>query len=348
MTPAFGRAKQQLFQPFRFSRWWRLALTSLLAGELGSGGNWGNQFNWNGAGRSGKGHGNDLFLLAAPAWGDWHDYLPVIVAAMISLALLVVIFMYISSVFRFILFDSVLRERVRIREGWRRWQDPGGRFFLWQIGFAAVSITLLGLVVGLPLLVAWRGGLFDHAQEHVAALILGGLVMLFLTVVLVILGALVGVFTKDFVVPLMALEEMSAIEAWRRLLPMLQAEKAPCAGYLGMKILLAIASGIVFGILSLLALLIVLIPLVILGVAGGVLAAALGLTWNPLTIALAVVVGAAVLFGLFWIVALVSVPSVVFFQSYTLYFFGARYARLGTMLAPPTPPAPPATAPAPA
>jgi hypothetical protein len=45
-------------------------------------------------------------------------------------------------------------------------------------------------------------------------------------------------------------------------------------------------------------------------------------------------------------VTLVSVPSVVFFQSYTLHFFGSRYARLGAMLAPPAPPAPPATAPA--
>jgi hypothetical protein len=55
-----------------------------------------------------------------------------------------------------------------------------------------------------------------------------------------------------------------------------------------------------------------------------------------------------VLFGLFWVVALVSVPSVVFFQSYTLHFFGARYARLGAMLTPPAPPAPPATIPTPA
>jgi MFS family permease len=346
MTPAFERAKQQLFQPFRFSRWWRLALTSLLAGELGSGGNWGTQFNWRDSGHSSK--GNDLFLLAAPSWENWREYLPVIVAAMISLILLMVILMYVSSIFRFILLDSVLRERVRIREGWRRWEVCGGRFFLWQIGFATVSITLLGLLVGLPLLYAWRSGLFDHAKEHVGALILGGLAMFFLVALLVILGALVGVFTKDFVVPLMALEELGPLEAWRRLLPMLKAEKGPYAGYIGMKILLAIASGILFGILSFIALLMVLVPLVIVGIAVGVTATRLGLTWNPLTIAVTGLVGAVALFGLFWLVALVSVPSVVFFQSYTLYFFGARYARLGAMLAPPAPPAPPAAVPAPA
>jgi hypothetical protein len=40
---------------------------------------------------------------------------------------------------------------------------------------------------------------------------------------------------------------------------------------------------------------------------------------------------------------------VVFFQFYTLHFFGSRYSRLGAILSPPAPPAPPPTAfPAPA
>jgi MFS family permease len=346
MTPAFERTKQQLIQPFRIWRWSRLALTALLAGEMGSGGNWGRLGDLGGPHRSNK--GNDLFLLAAPPWADWHDYLPVIAAAVISAMLLMVIFIYVSSVFRFILFDSVLTERVHIREGWRRWHDRGGRFFLWQIGFSAVMITLVGLVVGLPVLSAWRGGLFDHPNEHVGALILGGFLMLFVGGALLIASALVGVFTKDFVVPLMALEELSAIEAWHRLLPMLKSEKGSYAGYIGMKIVLAIASGILFGILSVIALLLALVPLAVLGILAAALVAALGLTWNPLTVVLAVLLGAVVGFGLLWVMALVSVPSVVFFQSYTLYFFGSRYARLGAILAPPAPPPPPAMIPVPA
>lgn len=349
MTPAFERTKQQLFQPFQFWRWSRLAVISLLAGELGGGGGGGGgpHGNWNiPAARQGR---HDLVSLAAGPWGDWHTWLPVIVALVLFVMILGIMFMYISSVFRFILFDSVLRERVRIREGWRRWQECGGRFFLWQIGFSLVMLALLGIVIGLPVLFAWRSGLFHNASEHVGTLVLGGLLLFFLLFFLAIAGAVVGVFAKDFVVPLMALEELSAMEAWRRLLPMLKAEKTPYAGYIGMKILLAIAAGILFGILTLIVMLIVLVPLGIVGVAIVAAAAAMGFTWNPLTIALAVLAGAAALFGLFWIAALVSVPSVVFFQSYTLYFFGARYGRLGTILTPPAPPAPPlAAAPVPA
>jgi MFS family permease len=341
MTPAFERTKQQLFRPFRFSHWWRLALTALLAGEMSSGGNWGNSGNWNVPGRAGK--GKDFFLLAAPPWMEWHDYLGVIVAVVALGLLLGVVFIYISSVFRFILFDSVLTERVRIGEGWRRWQDRGGHFFLWQIGFSAVTLTLVGLVIGLPLLYAWRTGMFKNGAEHWGAFLLGGFLMLFLGGALLISAALAGVFTKDFVVPLMALEDLGALEAWRRLLPMLKSEKGSYAGYIGMKIVLAIGSSILFGILSLLALVLVLIPLAILGIVVAALVVALGLTWNPFTIILAVLVGATVLFGLVWMMTLVAVPSVVFFQSYTLHFFGSRYPRLGAMLAPPAPASPDAT-----
>jgi hypothetical protein len=38
INPAFQHAKQQLFQPFHFAQWPRLAFVGLLAGEMGSGG----------------------------------------------------------------------------------------------------------------------------------------------------------------------------------------------------------------------------------------------------------------------------------------------------------------------
>ena len=66
--------------------------------------------------------------------------------------------------------------------------------------------------------------------------------------------------TKDFVVPQMALEGIGAMEGWRRLWPMIQAEKGGYAGYVGMKIVLAIGAGIVIGIVSVILALVVAIP----------------------------------------------------------------------------------------
>ncbi|HXZ29045.1 MAG TPA: hypothetical protein VEG08_13715, partial [Terriglobales bacterium] len=77
----------------------------------------------------------------------------------------------------------------------------------------------------------------------------------------------------------------------------------------------------------------------------------LGLSWNPLTIAVAVVLGGLALLALLWLIAMINVPAAVFFEAYPVLFLSARYPRLDALLhpaPPPAPPAPPAPAPAPA
>jgi hypothetical protein len=60
-----------------------------------------------------------------------------------------------------------------------------------------------------------------------------------------------------------------------------------------------------------------------------------GATWNPLTIALTVVAGGAVLLLLIAVTAVISTPAMVFFQAYSIHFFGSRYPALGALLSPP-------------
>ena len=49
---------------------------------------------------------------------------------------------------------------------------------------------------------------------------------------------------------------------------------------------------------------------------------------NLYTITLAVVVGTLLIFALLYVLSLVSVPAVVFFPAYSIYFFAARYPAL--------------------
>lgn len=147
--------------------------------------------------------------------------------------------------------------------------------------------------------------------------------------------ALVHVLTKDFVVPQMALEGIGAIEGWRRLWPMMKAEKGGYAGYVGMKIVLAIMAGIVIGIVGVILGLMIAIPTAALSVVAVLTGKSVGLTWNALTITVAVVVG-CVLFAVFmYLIALIAVPAIVFFPAYSIYFFAARYQALGLVLNPP-------------
>jgi hypothetical protein len=68
---------------------------------------------------------------------------------------------------------------------------------------------------------------------------------------------------------------------------------------------------------------------------------AAGLTWNLYTITLAVVVGAIALFSLLYVISLISVPAVVFFPAYSIYFLASRYPALDALLHPKAPPAMP-------
>ena len=73
-------------------------------------------------------------------------------------------------------------------------------------------------------------------------------------------------------------------------------------------------------------------------------AVGMGLAWNVFTITLAIVVGSVFLLTLFYAIALISVPVIVFFPAYSIYFFAARYPLLGNLIYPPPsqpPPLPP-------
>jgi len=124
------------------------------------------------------------------------------------------------------------------------------------------------------------------------------------------------------------------------LLSALRAEKGGYAGYIGMKIVMAIGAGIVLGIISMVVFLAILIP-----IGGAALAAifagkAAGLSWTFYTIALAVIVGCIAFALLFFVASLISVPAIVFFPAYAIYFFAPRYPALAQLLWPQPPPSP--------
>jgi hypothetical protein len=135
----------------------------------------------------------------------------------------------------------------------------------------------------------------------------------------------------------MALENIGVMEGWRRLWSMMQAETGAYAAYLGMKIVLAIVASIAIGAATLILGLIFVVPSVVFGIPAVLTGKTAGLTWNAHTIALAVVLGCILLATFLYLVSLISVPAIVFFPAYSLYFFAARYPRLSAALYPATP-----------
>lgn len=261
-----------------------------------------------------------------------------LIAALIVIGIgLVVLFTYISSVMRFILFDSIVARECHIRAGWTRRKEPGFRLFVWRLWFMLATLVALFLVVGIPLWRVWVLGWFTHASDHVLGFVLGGIALFFVFLALVILVAVINVMTKDFVVPQMALENIEVMEGWRRLWEWIKSEKGGYAGYIGIKIVLAIGAAIALLIVTVIAMFALVVIMGLIGVAAFFGGKAAGWTWNPYTIALAVVLGCAALALLIFVAALISVPVIVFFPAYSIYFFAPRYSPLASLLRPPAP-----------
>ena len=332
ITLAFQHTKRQLLQPFRFWQWTRLALVGLLAGETSSGGcNVPTNFNFP---QNSGGHSRQL-LEFGPRSIDPRLYAGLIAELVVTALVIGVILIYVSSVMRFILFDSVLAKQCHIRLGWSRRQGAGWKYFLWQLAYAFLTLAGMVVLLGIPAGIAFALGWFTAPREHVLGLVLGGIVWFFLMMIFFLAVSVIHLLTKDFVVPQMALEDIGAIEGWRRLWPMLQSEQGGYTVYVLMKIVLAIGAGIVIGLVSLIVALVVAIPTVGLGLVAVLTGKSAGLTWNALTITVAVVVGCVLLAAFMYLLALIAVPAIVFFPAYSIYFFAPRYRALSLALYPP-------------
>jgi hypothetical protein len=154
--------------------------------------------------------------------------------------------------------------------------------------------------------------------------------------------AVISTLMKDFIIPIMALDNFTLGDSWSALWRVIASEPGAWAGYLGMKLVLALVGGIAMAIASVIALLpailVMALPvgfLIVMGVvsikAGGTAAAITLFSAAGLLVA-----GCVLLLTMF-----VSAPFTVFFASYAFYFFGGRYPKLGALLEPqPTPVAP--------
>jgi hypothetical protein len=330
ITPAIEHTRQQLFQPLRIGQWTKLAFVGLLAGELGA-----NGFNRSNFTPPSHGGGPPHFPTTL---GIDHAVLAALIAAVLIAGFAIgIILLYVGSVMRFVLFDSVVMRECHIRWSWSRRLSPGWRYFVWKLLYSVLALAGIALLVGFPVALAFAKGWIREPKEHLPPLILGGIVILIVLFIFVVATAVIFVLTKDFVVPQMALEDIDVMEGWRRLWAMMQAEMGTYAAYILMKIVLAIIVGIIIGIATVILGLILAIPSIGLGILAVVAGKTAGLTWNAHTIALAVVIG-CILLGIFlYLVALVSVPAIVFFPAYSIYFFAARYPRLSAVLYPASP-----------
>jgi len=355
ISPALARTKQLLFEPFRFGFWARLAVVALITGEAGGGGSGGGRLPNLKQNRDGDDHLGNLWLthwsgkwhgagrlFSESGWEQIQPYTGWILFGAALLLALLFLWVYSDCVYRFILLDAVLTGQCRLREGWRRWREAGRRYLLWVVAFGLAAFALVVVVAGVPILLAYRAGWFVRPEAHLSTLIGGGILLALVVIGLVAVLAIIDMLGRDFLVPVLAFEEVGAVDGWRRLLAMMNGEKLAYGLYVLMKIALAMGGAIIFTIVNLIVILILLIPLALLGVMGYLIGRSAGVGWDNISVILLLTAFALLAFaGLLYVVGFVYAPGLVIFQSYTLEFFAPRYEPLGSRLLPTSPPKPP-------
>jgi hypothetical protein len=342
-APAFARVKAMLFRPFRLGTWLKIGLIGLLGGAVVSGGG-GSNFRAPVMPRNvphdDLPHNVDDILRAIRSihLADYFHIFVIVIAVIVALAL---IFLYLFCRFRFILFDAVVTGRTEIARGWKKYESQAGRYFEFWLIYKLVTWGALVLVVGVPLWKAYKNGLFSGDNS---------LPMFFAIIASVALGvlavtiafAVVSTLAKDFIMPVMALDDLSVGDAWRAVWRVAASEPGAWAAYMGMKLLCAIGASIALSI----AFVIALLPaLLLIGIPVGILVALgvmafkfIGAAVGIIICCIAALLAAA---GFCCLLLILTAPISVFFTSYALYFFGGRYPKLAALLWPqPVPPSP--------
>ena len=320
---AFEDTLRLLFRPFDVWRWAKLGLLCLLLG----GGTPTAAFQWSLGALPGDLRLPSLLSRTRQLVEQHPSLIFLVVVGALALGIGV---LYLRSLFRFILVDSLVKREVSLGRAWIALRPLGGSYFRW------LASTLAGLVAAFALMVilalpglqaasaSGPGRLFATAS---LALILALIVLVGLAVALLIM------LTDDLVVPLMYADRLPLPSAWKLLWQKIRADPASFAVYILLRFLLSV--GVSVGVL------LFLVPLLVGLFSGSIIVAAVivlalhlvGLTWvwSLPTIALAILALLLLAGLLIALLSAVGMPGQVFLQDFSLHFIAARSPSLATL-----------------
>ena len=341
-SPAMARVSAMLFKPFRLGTWLKMGFIGLLGGGVAT---FHSNVNFPASYQTpaNRRFPEDPFAEILRALHSIHiaDYIHVILIALAIGVAISLIFLYLFCRFRFVLFDSIITTQPAVGRGWRLYASQANQYFGFWLVFRLVSFGVFALIIGVPLWHAYKSGALSGDGSLLVLLKLVASIALIAILASIIFG-IISTLMKDFIMPIMALDNFALADAWSALWRVIASEPGAWAGYLGMKLVLSIGAGIALAI----AFLIALLPaFVIIGIPTGLLVAVGVVLLKSGAVAAGIVIctiaGLFAAAGLCCIYMALTAPITVFFASYAFYFFGGRYPKLGALLWPqPVPPTP--------
>jgi len=316
LVASFYDAVALLFTPFDGGRWFKLSLVCLFLG----GGTPTAAFNWTFAlpGELSVRPGIDRVR----AYIGNHLWL-VILVTLLGLAITVA-GLYVRSVFRFILVDTIVTHDISVRAAWTELRPLGRSYFRWLLGLVCSAAAALA-VTAFAAFEYLRSAAAAGTSSLAFSVVLVG-ILLFIALAGLVLMVLVTL-TDDLVVPLMYAEQIPLGAAWRKLARCLRFD----AGAFTLYVLLRFVVSLGVAVLVLLLLFPILFSVfsgVILVVGLVVLAlkmVGLAWVWNGATILVASAAGMLLTGFLLVLLSAAGMPGQVLLQGFGMRFASPRF-----------------------
>jgi hypothetical protein len=262
-------------------------------------------------------------------------------AILFCIAIGIVIF-YLATRLRFAFFHCVAHQTKEIRPPWRLYRPQAWRFFKMNLLVAIVFLCAF-VVVALPFCFGFYriyASSTPDGQFDVAGFFLLLLPFIGIVTCLCLVAIVVDAVMRDFILPHLALEDLSIRKAWAVVKARIGAEKGSFAFYILLRLILpALAVMALFAAAA--------IPLMIVfGMLALSDAALDAIRQNAAGVGALVCIFLEILFGLLvsafgiFVAVCLGGPIATWTRNYALLFYGSRYQALSDILSPPSPDAP--------
>lgn len=235
---AIDRVKLVLFRPFDLGKWFVIGFCAWLAqlGEHGFGGN----FNFGGGHGRGGSARHEFEQAKEFVMNNLHWIIPLVVGLVALGIALWLVFTWLNSRGKFMFLHCVALNKAEVVVPWQKFARQGNSLFLFSLLLALISaLLILPLIAVIVLLVIQ---MIQHGEPSAGG-ILGIIGTVFVLIAFGIGFALIGKFTKDFVVPIMFLRGIGWRKAWGEFWRLLAGHIGHFILYILFQIVLALAIG---------------------------------------------------------------------------------------------------------
>jgi hypothetical protein len=330
VSPAIDRTKRYLFHPFKWSTYLKLAAVACITEGFSANLNFSsNQPSYSSAGAS------TPFNLSSEA-------ITLIAFAVLACVALCIFIFYLVSRLRFAFFHCLAHQTKEIRPAWRLYRAQALRYFKANLVVGIIFLCIL-LLAALPFAFKFYGlyrSSRSGGQFDVVRFILLLLPFIGIVVFISLAACIVEVVLHDFILPRMALENLSCLQAWDEVKLCIKAEKGSFALYFFLRLVLPVLAMMALFIVAAIPLLIVFGILALTEVGFDALLADATGVGAVFRVFIEILFGLIDLgLGLFVAFSLGG-PIATWIRNYALLFYGGRYPVLGDILSPPPPTAP--------